>query len=462
MSNLSDPALSGGLGATGDVSPVASQKTAIAAILGAMALVVLDAAIANVALPALAKDLHVSAAASIWVVTSYQLALVMALLPCAALGESIGYRRVFIWGVAMFTLASALCAWAPSFSWLIAARFLQGLGGAAVMALGIALFRFIVPHQQFGAAIGWNAMVVALSSALGPTLGAAILTIGTWHCLFTFKIPLGIAVLFAARSLPRPKGTGRALDCVSALLTAFALAALVIAADFGPTQPAFAAVLLAAGGLTLVRVVRRESRKEAPLIPLDLLRGRSFRLAVVASVLCFAGQTTGLVALPFYLQHNLGQDVLATGFYMTIWPVTVAIAAPFVGWLSNHIAANRICAAGGALLAVGLGGTALWPLQTNLSPLVAFAMFCGFGFGLFNVPNNRTMFLSVPRERSGAAGGMQSSARLLGQTAGAIIMSLLFALASAEIAPRAGLAFGAALTLVAGLVSLLRREPGTR
>jgi DHA2 family multidrug resistance protein-like MFS transporter len=192
-----------------------SKRTAIASVLGAMALVVLDAAIANVALPALAHDLQVTPATSIWVVTSYQLALVMALLPCAALGESVGYRPVFTWGVALFTLASVLCAWAPTFHWLVAARFLQGIGGAAVMALGVALFRFIVPHQKLGAAIGWNALVVALSSAAGPTLGASILAVGTWHCLFAFKIPLGVAVLFATRALPSPEGTGRSLDLVS-------------------------------------------------------------------------------------------------------------------------------------------------------------------------------------------------------------------------------------------------------
>jgi DHA2 family multidrug resistance protein-like MFS transporter len=446
MIGLSDPAGFGRQDAIGAGSPPQSRKMAIAAILGAMALVVLDAAIANVALPVLATDLRVTAAASIWVVTAYQLALVIALLPCAALGESIGYRRVFTWGVALFTLASVFCALAPTFTWLVAARFVQGLGGAAVMALGVALFRFIVPHHKLGSVIGWNAVVVALSSALGPTLGAGILTVGTWQCLFAFKIPLGIAVLLATRCLPCPEGTGRRLDLVSVSLTAFALAALVI-------------LLVVAGGLALAHLFRREAPKEAPLIPLDLLRGRSFRLAVVASILCFAGQTAGLVALPFYLQHGLGQDVLATGLYMTIWPLTVALAAPVAGRLSNHIAASWLCAIGGTFLAIGLASAALWPLQNDLKPLALFAMFCGLGFGLFNVPNNRTMFLSIPLQRSGAAGGMQSSARLLGQTAGAITMTLLFTLANADMVPRIGLALGAALTLAASAVSILRREP---
>ena len=372
--------------------------------------------------------------------------------------ESVGYRRVFSVGVAVFTAASVLCAWAPSFQWLIAARFLQGLGAAAIMALGVALFRFIVPHQKLGSAIGWNAVVVALSSAAGPTLGAGILAVGTWHCLFAFKIPLGIAMLFATRALPEPKGTGRPLDATSVLLNAAALAALIMSVDFAPKSPAIAALLLLGSGFSLVYLIRRESPKSAPLIPLDLLRARPFRFAVVASVLCFAGQTAGLVALPFYLQHALEQDVLTTGLYMTVWPLTVAIAAPVVGRLSNHVAAPWLCAIGGAFLAFGLGGAAIWPLYNNTTPLLLFMMSAGLGFGLFNVPNNRTMFMQTPRERSGAAGGMQGSARLLGQTAGAAIMSLLFTLVTTDAAPRIALALGAVLTLSASTVSVLRRE----
>jgi len=132
------------------------RSAAIAAVLAAMVLAVLDAAIANVALPSMERSLQVTPGMSVWIITAYQTALVMGLLPCAALGESLGYRRVFMAGVALFTAASALCALSPSLPWLVAARFLQGLGGAAIMALGIALLRLVVPRRQLGAAIGWT------------------------------------------------------------------------------------------------------------------------------------------------------------------------------------------------------------------------------------------------------------------------------------------------------------------
>ena len=438
----------------------AGSRTAIASVLGAMVLVVLDAAIANVALPTIARSLQVTPAMSVWVITAYQTALLMALLPCAALGESVGYRRVFTVGVGLFTVASVLCALSPSLHWLVAARFLQGLGGAAVMALGVALLRVVVPHQRLGAAIGWNALAVALSSAAGPSLGAAILSATDWPWLFAVSLPLGVLVLFATRALPDVGGTARRLDLLSVALNGGAFALLVIGAELLPARPVLGVILLTAASLSLVALIRRETPKQVPLIPLDLLRADSFRISVIASVCCFAGQTAGMVALPYFLQHGLKQDTLMTGLYMTPWPLTVAIAAPFAGRLADRMSPVWLCALGGLFLAIGLGSVALWPLKGNPVPLVPFTMLCGLGFALFNVANNRNMFLSAPSARSGAAGGMQGTARLFGQTAGAVVVSLLFTLTSANAAPRIGLGIGAVLTLAAGLISTRRVRLG--
>ena len=438
--------------------PKPKRTAAIAAVLAAMVLAVLDAAIVNVALPTIAESLQASPGASVWIITAYQTALVMGLLPCAALGESLGFRRVFTMGVALFTAASALCALSPSLPWLVAARFLQGLGAAAVMALGIALLRLIIPHHRLGAAIGWNALAVALSSAAGPTVGAVILSVTSWPWLFALNLPLGAAVLLATRALPRIAGTARPLDQFSVALNGAAFASLVVGVEMLVSEPALAVALLALAALSLTSLIRRELQKDAPLIPLDLLRDTSFRISVIASICCFAGVTLGLLSLPFLLQHGLGQNTLSTGFYMTPWPFAVAIAAPMAGRLASRISTARLCAAGGIFLAVGLTSISLWPLQDSLSPLALLTMLCGVGFGLFQVPNNQNMFLSAPRERSGAAGGMQATARLTGQTAGAVITSLLFTMAPASEAPKVALGIGAVLTLTAGLVSVLRQK----
>ena len=443
-------------GGTGLRGP--QRSAAIACVLSALVLVVLDAAIANVALPAIAFSLHVTPAESVRVVTSYQLALVMALLPCAALGESIGYRRVYVAGIALFVGASALCAFASSLSLLVGARFLQGLGGAAIMSLGVALLRLVVPQRELGTAIGWNALAVALASAAGPTVGALVLSTASWPWLFAVNLPLGALVLLATRALPDVAGTGHKLDLVSVGLNAAAFGTLVVGAELMPERPVRAALLLAAGALVMIALVRRELPRATPMIALDLLREGSFRISVIASVCCFVGQSAAMVSLPFYLQNGLGQDALQTGLLITPWPLTVAFMAPLAGRLLDRISGALLCALGGLLLALGLGSAALLPLHGRPYVLIPFVMLCGAGFGLFQVPNNRNMLLSAPRARSGAAGGMQATARLTGQTLGAVLMTLLFTLTSLELAPRIGLGVAAVLTLVAGLVSTLRGQ----
>ncbi len=436
--------------------PTPRRYVAIAAVLAAIVLVVLDGAIANVALPTIARSLDVSPSVSVWVVTAYQLAIVMFLLPAGAAGESLGFRRVFTTGVAIFTVASAVCAFAPSLPWLASARFLQGLGSAAIMPLGLALLRFVYPSRQLGTAIGWNALVVALSGAAGPSIGAAILSVASWPWLFAVNIPVGILVLIFSRGLPVVAGNRRRIDLLSVALNALAFGPLVVGVDLATSHLGFGLALAALGISSFAALVRREMHQEAPLIPLDLLRRPSFRYSVIASVCCFSGQMASFVALPFYLQHGLGLNAFMTGLYMTPWPLTVAFAAPISARLGNRMSTARLCAAGGVCLAAGLALAAVWPLHDNLLPLVVFMMMGGLGFGFFQTPNNRNMLLSAPRERSGAAGGMQGTARLTGQTTGAVIMALLFAFAPAASAPRLGLAVGAVLALAGGLVSMIR------
>ncbi|WP_131195568.1 MFS transporter [Lichenihabitans psoromatis] len=440
-----------------DGLPTPQRYVATFAILTAIVLAVLDGAIANVALPTIATTLQVSAAASVWIVTGYQVALVAALLPFAALGESIGFRRVFIGGVLLFTLASACCAFSPNLPVLIASRVLQGLGSAAIMSMIAALLRFTFPYRLLGSAIGMNALVVGLSSAAGPTLGAGILSLASWPWLFAINIPLGLIVLVAARALPITEAHGRRVDLISVGLNIAFLAPLVIGADWLLSRPLIAGLLLAVAAVSLIMLVRRETRQVAPLIPLDLLRGGTFRYSVISSVCMFGAQMLSFVALPFYLQHGLGFDPFMSGLYMTPWPLTVAIAAPLAGRLSDRVSTAILCALGAACMAVGLTLAAVWPLSSSIAPLIAFMVIGGLGFGFFQTPNNRNMLLSAPKARSGAAGGMQATARQFGQTSGAVIMAILFSLFAAN-APRIGLGVAAAMALAAAIVSCLRIE----
>jgi len=443
-----------------DGLPMPRRRHATIAVLTTVLIVVLDQAIANVALPTMAATLNATPANTVWVVTAYQLALVMGILPCAAVGESLGHNRVYIGGLVLFTLASVACALSPSLGWLIAARFLQGLAAAPMMSLGIALLRFSWPHQRMGQVIGWMALVVAFGSAIGPTAGAAILSVASWPWLFAINVPIGLVVLAIRRSLPAPAATGRAIDLGSVALNAVAFAALVLGADHAVRDPVIGLPLLALSALAFTLLVLRERPRAAPLVPLDLLRNPSFRLSVTASVCCFAAQMTGYIALPFLLQHGLHQSVLVTGLCMTPWPVMVAICGPQAGKLSDRMSGAILCGIGGICLGVGLGLAALWPLGDSPWPLIPFIMLAGVGFGLFQVPNNRNMLMAVPRERSGAAGGMQGTARLLGQTVGGLIMSVLFTVLAAGSAPRLALGCGAVLAVAAGVISMLRISAG--
>lgn len=433
--------------------PGLGRRATVLVVLAAMALVVLDGAVANVALPTIARSLHVTAARSVWVITAYQAALVIALLPCAALGESFGHRRVFAIGTALFMGASLLCAASRSLGGLVAARFLQGLGGAAIMALGIALLRLSVSPRELGSAIGWNALVVALSSAAGPAIGAAVLSFTDWPWLFVVNLPVGLGVLSGVRGLPAGGRTGRRLDLASVALNAVAFGALVLGSELIPTRPKGGGVVLAGAGAAWFALVRREMPKEAPLLPLDLLRAAPFRMSVIASVLCFSGVAAGMLVLPFHLQNEFGQSTWTTGLYLMPWPLTVAIVAPLVGELASKVPTAWLGAAGGGLLALGLGAMAMWPAQGRTWPLAPLAMTCGLGFGLFNVSNNRSLFFSASRKRAGAVGGMQGAARLTGQMAGGMLTSLLFTAASVEAAPRMIFGVAAVLTLAAGIMS---------
>ena len=262
--------------------------------------------------------------------------------------------------------------------------------------------------------------------------------------------------MLASRALPLAPTTARQLDPASVALNAGAFASLVIGVDLLTTSPLLGVASVGLSAAAFATLVRREWSREAPLIPLDLLRDRSFRVSAIASVCCFAGQMASTIALPFSFEHGLGLDPLTTGLCMTPWPLTVALAAPVSGRLSNRVPTAWLCAAGGLTLGAGLAPAALCLQSGGPAPLVASTMLAGLGFGLFQTPNNRNMLLSALRARSAAAGALQGSARLIGQTAGAVIMTLLFTLVPAALAPRLGLGIGALLVSAAGLVSTLR------
>lgn len=430
----------------------ALQRTAALAVLAAMALAVLDAGIVNVALPNLAAHFQAPPSDTILLVSAYQAALLAALLPSAHIAARFGARRIFTGGIGLFCGAAFLSALAPSLPLLIAARIAQGLGAAAIMALGVALLRAALGSDRLGSAIGWNALTVALCSAAGPAVGAAILSVAPWPWLFLAGLPFGAAALIASRALPKDRHTRGPVDMPSIALLAATVILCVIAAEVAPHRAYLAMIFGFSAAPFLAILVRRARSRCAPMLPIDLLGRRSFAVQAGASTCCFIGQSIGLVSLPFHLQTVLSHDLLRTGLVISCWPVGVACTSLVAGRTMRGLDPASQCVAGGAILGAGLLLLASLPSSQSAFSLAAGAAACGAGFGLFQLANNRTLFFAAPPERTAAAGGLQGTARLVGQTTGTLTTSLIFTLGSAALAPRAGLAAAGLFALAAAIL----------
>jgi DHA2 family multidrug resistance protein-like MFS transporter len=445
-----------------DGLPVPRRYWAIAAIILAITMSVLDSTIVNVALPSLAHDFRTSDAASIWVINAYQIAILVALLPLASLGEIVGYRRVSQCGLAVFTIASLACALAPTLTILSIARVVQGLGAAGIMSVNSALVRFTYPQRMLGRAIGINAFAVAIAAATGPTIASAILAVAHWRWLFAVNVPIGsITIVIALLALPETARSARRLNHIGVVLQVGTFALLLSGLQsFAHDATTGLGIAEIAGGCVLgTLLVRHEIVRDAPLIPFDLLRLRLFSLSVLTSIGSFMAQTAGLVALPFEIQH-VGHSAAETGLLMTPWPVGVAVAAPLAGRLADRYPAGILGSIGLLAMATGLLLLAEFPPHGTSVDLIWRMALCGLGFGFFQSPNNRTLISSAPYARTGAAGGMLATARLLGQTIGAAGVAILFRAYPGH-GSNLALSVAAAIALAAAVVSASRLAGGS-
>lgn len=443
-----------------DGLPPGRRRWALMAQSMVIAMAVLDGSITNIALPSIASDLHIQPAQSILVVNAYQLAITISLLPLASLGDIYGYRRVYGWGVTIFTVASLACALSASLPMLAIARVIQGFGAAGLMSVNTALVRFIFPRAELGRGMGINGLVVSVSAAAGPSLAAAILTVAPWPYLFFINVPIGIAAIAMIRTLPATPLATHRFDWRSACLNAAMFGLFIAGVDgigHGQSAPLVMAELAAAAAIGVV-FVRSQFGMRAPILPVELFAIPAFSLSVLTSVCSFVAASMAFVSMPFLFEAG-GLSTVDTGLLITPWPVTAAIMAPIAGRLSDRIPAGKLGGLG--LLVLGLGLFAVANIPANPAWWnVAWRMaMCGGGFALFQAPNNRLLIASTPRARSGAGSGVLSSARLLGQTLGAALVAVTFGFTEAAgVGEGAHLAImvGSAAALVAMAVSLLR------
>ena len=453
-----------------DGLPMPERRWAMVCIQIGIGLAVLDTSVVNLALPTLAHEFGGPPARAVWIVNAYQLAVLTLLLPFATLGDKLGYRRVYMGGIVIMLIGSAGCMLSRDMLGLIAWRAVQGVGGAALMGVNSALVRLTYPHALLGRGMALNSVTVAATSVGGPAIAAAVLSYAHWPWLFAINLPLLAGLLWLApRTLPAPPGNRAIpLRLGDVLQNAGTFALIFLGVEMLGTrgnagaapQLALGAATLAAGVLIGAAYLRQQLTRATPLLPVDLMRNPVFALTVGTSVITFAAQTLGMVALPFLLLSGHGRSTAEAGLLMAAWPLGSIVVAPLAGRLIGRINAGVLVACGLGLMSLGLLALALLPAQAGNAVIGGCMALCGAGFALFQSPNNFTLVTAAPLHRSGGASGMLGTARLIGQTSGAVAVAIVFSASAAHPAqgPVLALYLGAAAALLAGWISLRRRS----
>jgi len=407
-------ALGGGRGDRLTAGLPGGQPSRLGWILGltstAYFMVVLDALVVITALPRMQRDLHAGLAALQWTVNSYGIAFAAGIITATALGDRLGRRRVFIAGLALFTLASACCALAPGAPALIAARAVQGLGGAAVLPLSLTILTGAFPARRRGTVVGIYGGLAGLAVAIGPLVGGAVTEGLDWHWIFWVNVPIGVAAsLLSLRLLPESYGPAARLDLPGvALISAGAVClvwGLVRASQAGWGSPEIITVL-AVGAALLGGFFYWESRALEPMLPLRMLRIRAFAAGNATAFLMTGSVFAAGFLVAQYFQFALGYSPLATGVRLLPWFATPMLISPVAGAMSDRIGRRPVIATGLLVQAIGLGWAALKASAgAGSAELVLPLLAAGIGISMA-LPTVPTAVLSAvaPAEMGKASG----------------------------------------------------------
>lgn len=436
--------------------PMPAMRWALASLALCVLLSSLGTSIANVALPNLAAAFDASFQAVQWIVLAYLLAITTLIVSAGRLGDIVGRRRLLIAGILLFTTASLLCAIAPTLWLLIAARALQGLGAASMMALTMAFVGDTVAKEKTGSAIGLLGTMSAIGTALGPSLGGILIAGFGWRTIFFINLPLGALTLFLAhRYLPVDQRKARTesagFDTPGTLLLALTLAAYALAMTsghgrFGPLNMAL--LLAACFGVGLFVLV--EKRSASPLISMAMFRRRELSASLTASALVSTVMMATLVVGPFYLSRTLGLDAARVGLVLSVGPLVAALSAAPAGRLADRLGSQRVTVFGLTGMGAGACTLALLPDSFGIAGYIAPIVLMTASYALFQTANNTAVMSDASPDQRGAVSGMLNLSRNLGLITGASVMGAVFACGSATsdvaTAPPAAVATGMRIT----------------
>jgi EmrB/QacA subfamily drug resistance transporter len=418
-------------------------------------MIMLDASIVNISLPAIAQTFRAPiGGATEWIIIAYLVTIAGTLLTFGRLSDMVGRKPIWLSGMALFTLGSGACGAANSLPLLIAARAFQGLGGALLLSTSVAIITDSFPADRRGFALGCNAIVIALGSSVGPTLGGLITEHWSWRWIFYVNLPIGICGLVGSAKVLRQttRKVGQRFDPLGAALLAIGFASLTLGLSFAPEWGwrSWPSILCFATSLTaLLAVPVVERRMVDPIIHFRLFRNRVFTSALVSMTLAMLALFAVGFMLPFYLEELRGFSVARSGLFLTTLPLSLALVALVSGSLADRFGSRWLASAGLAVACLGLVALAQLDTQSSDWGIIWPLMLTGVGQGLFMTPNARALMNAAPASEQGESSGLLASGRVLGQSLSVALAGAIFAgLGGAE----AGRTLHEARTHVAGLM----------
>jgi EmrB/QacA subfamily drug resistance transporter len=435
------------------VTPALANRWAILAVVTVGTfMTTLDASIVNISLPSIAGAFGVALTGTIeWIIIGYLVVIAALLLTIGRLADLVGRRPIWLAGLAIFTAGSAVTGAAPTLDLLIAARALQGLGSAFMLATGLAILSDAFPPSERGRALGINAISLSLGASAGPTLGGLITEHLDWRWIFYVNVPIGlIAVAASYLVLPpaRQHSRGR-FEVIGAVLLGLGVAGLNLGLSFGQewgwTSPRLILALAVSTG-ALVSAVVYERRAPSPLLDLHLFHNRVFSSALVSLVFSMLALFAIGFLLPFYLEELRGFSTQEAGLLLTPFSLTIAVVGPIAGSLADRYGSRWLAPVGLAIMALGLVQLTRLGATSSLPEMIVPLIVGGLGQGLFLSPNTNALLGATPRAEQGQASGVLATGRIVGQ-------SLSVAVAGAVFASLGGAAAGMSLITFRGHLS---------